>query len=74
MGDAISPGITIITLAYMEHCFLADMLQQERILFHGIRYMDDVLTIYKENSTARGVLERIQHSDVLRRSEAGTSR
>ena len=64
MGDAISPGATIIALAYMEHMFLSALSSIERKQFVGIRYMDDLLTIYKENRHAPigDTLKRIRQS------------
>ena len=62
MGDAISPGATVIALAYMEHMFLTRLPPTVRSNFVGIRYMDDLLTIYKDNSTMRGTLKHMQQS------------
>ena len=64
MGDAISPGGTIITLAYMENTFLSRLQQKERGHVVGIRYMDDLLTVYKDDGghQTRDILTRMHSS------------
>ena len=48
MGDAISPGATIVALAYMEHLELCRIPKDVRDRFQCMRYMDDLLAIWKD--------------------------
>ena len=43
MGDAISPGMTIGTCAWMEREWRAGLSPASSIYFEGCRYMDDIL-------------------------------
>ena len=49
MGDAISPGATIITCAWMESEFLNGITPDTRNRFQAKRFMDDILLLYKES-------------------------
>ena len=49
MGDAISPGATICSCAWMEQEFLANISEESKHLFAAGRYMDDVISIYKKS-------------------------
>ena len=46
MGDAISPGATICSCAWMEQEFLESISEEIQPFFHVSRYMDDVISIY----------------------------
>ena len=50
MGDPISPGMTIGTLAWMEKEWMKQLHPTDKHFFKGARYMDDVLVIYADNS------------------------
>ena len=43
MGDPLSPGMTILTCAWMEQEWLSGINPLDRIYFRGARYMDDIL-------------------------------
>ena len=45
MGGAVSPGATVITLAFMEQKYLASLSMLKKQHFIALRYMDDLLTI-----------------------------
>ena len=49
MGDAISPGMTIGTCAWMEGEWLNGMNEQDKQQFEAARFMDDILLVYAEN-------------------------
>jgi hypothetical protein len=49
MGDPISPGMTIGTLAWMENEWMAQIHPTDKKYFKGARYMDDVLVFYADN-------------------------
>ena len=48
MGDAISPGATIVALAYMEHLELRRIPKDVQDRFRCMRYMDDLLAIWRD--------------------------
>ena len=50
MGDPISPGMYIGTLAWMEKEWMEQLHPTDKQYFKGARYMDDVLIVYAENS------------------------
>ena len=50
MGDPISPGMTIGTLAWMENEWMQQLHPNDKQYFKGARYMDDVLVVYAEHS------------------------
>ena len=43
MGDPLSPGICILTCGWMESEWMENISLNERQLFRGTRYMDDIL-------------------------------
>lgn len=43
MGSTLSPAIAILVAAYYEWNFLSDLPDEERRLFGGVRYVDDIL-------------------------------
>ena len=43
MGDCLSPGMTILTCAWMEREWMEGMAPLDCMFFRGCRYMDDVL-------------------------------
>ena len=49
MGDPISPGMTIGTLAWMENEWMEQIHPADKKYFKGARYMDDVLVFYADN-------------------------
>ena len=49
MGDAISPGATVCTCAWMEQQFLANMSGDSKRGISAGRYMDDVISVCKES-------------------------
>ena len=49
MGDPISPGMTITTLAWMENEWMQQIHPHDKRYFRGARYMDDVLLIYADS-------------------------
>ena len=50
MGGAISPGATVITLAFMEQKYLATLSPRVKENFIALRYMDDLLTVIHTKS------------------------
>jgi len=57
MGDPISPGMTIITCAWLEHKWLSRLSKEDRESLRVARYMDDTLMLV--NSTPDGAHTRI---------------
>ena len=51
MGGAISPGATVITLAFMEQRYLASMSIFDKENLIALRYMDDLLTVIHTKNT-----------------------
>ena len=51
MGDPTSPGITIITCAWMEAKFIKQIPEQEKQNIRARRYMDDLLVLVARNNT-----------------------
>ena len=49
MGDPHSPGMTIITCAWMEKEWMAGIDDGTKRYFRAKRYMDDILLVYAEN-------------------------
>ena len=54
MGDPISPGMTIGTLAWMEKEWMKQLHPTDKQFFKGARYMDDVLLIYADSANCMG--------------------
>ena len=50
MGGAISPGATVITLAFMEQRYLASISTFDKENLIALRYMDDLLTVIHTKS------------------------
>ena len=49
MGDPLSPGITILTCAWMEREWMRSLSRPSREFFMGARFMDDIL-MFMSNS------------------------
>ena len=49
MGDPHSPGMTIITCAWMEREWMQTIQKEEKKYFKAKRYMDDVICFYAKN-------------------------
>ena len=49
MGDPHSPGMTIITCAWMEQEWMQTIQKEEKKYFKTKRYMDDVICFYSKN-------------------------
>ena len=50
MGDPLSPGMTIMTCAWMERDWMSGLDKSDFNFFKGARYMDDIL-LFLSNST-----------------------
>ena len=50
MGDPLSPGMTILTCAWMEREWLLGMEPLDHMFFRGCRYMDDILMFISNSS------------------------
>ena len=48
MGDALSPGATIMACAWMEHSYMEGISQRDRQYFKAGRYMDDLIVAYAD--------------------------
>ena len=48
MGDAISPGMTVGTCAWMEQEWLRGLGTVDKQFFEAVRYMDDILMVYAD--------------------------
>ena len=46
MGDPLSPGMTIMTTAWMEREWLTGLRAIDRVFFMGARYMDDIMLFF----------------------------
>ena len=55
VGDPISPGMTIGTLAWMEKEWMKQLHPTDKQYFKGARYMDHVLIVYVQK-TLRGIV------------------
>ena len=51
MGDAISPGETVIACAWMENEYMQGLQEEDKKHFSAGRYMDDVILVCKHEST-----------------------
>ena len=61
MGDPTSPGITIITCAWMESKFIKGIPESEKQNIMAKRYMDDllVLTAKRDTDQQRAILDQL---------------
>ena len=51
MGDAISPGETVIACAWMENEYMQGLQEEDKKHFSAGRYMDDVILVCKHERT-----------------------
>jgi len=49
MGDPLSPGMTIMTCAWMEREWMSGLRAMDTIFFKAARYMDDIMLFYSKN-------------------------
>ena len=49
MGDPHSPGMAIITCAWMEKEWMSNLADRDKKFFQAKRFMDDILCIYAKN-------------------------
>ena len=56
MGDPLSPGLTIITCAWMEDKWMAQQPAERKRFFRAKRYMDDILCLFAKDT--HGTLHR----------------
>jgi hypothetical protein len=61
MGNALSPGICILTCAWMEKEWMASIDKETLERVRGARYMDDILLIYSNEIKEKEFLESIKN-------------
>ena len=49
MGDPLSPGMTIMTCAWMEREWMSGLRAMDTIFFKAARYMDAIMLFYSKN-------------------------
>ena len=49
MGGPLSPGMTIITCAWMENLYLETLTSETKEKFTAARFMDDILMLYAKS-------------------------
>ena len=51
MGGPLSPGMTIITCAWMENLYLETLTSETKEKFTAARFMDDILMVYAKSES-----------------------
>ena len=65
MGDPHSPGMTIVTCAWMEKMWMETLSEDTKQFFRAKRYMDDIIFLYATNPRfdVERLMEDFQRSD-----------
>ena len=53
MGDPHSPGMAIVTCAWMEKEWMSNLADKDKEFFQAKRFMDDILCIYAKIQIGR---------------------